>query len=111
MIYWISTILICSFLAWSAASYLFHAPSIASVRDVGFPDFFRYELVVLKAIAIFILIIPSIPIEIKEWAYAGVAFFFLTATIAHLAHKDSFLFTFANVILLALLGASRYYMQ
>ncbi len=51
MIYWISTATISLFLFASAASYLFHSPTIAGIRELGFPDFFRIELAILKIVA------------------------------------------------------------
>ncbi|QQM62847.1 DoxX family protein [Pseudoalteromonas sp. LC2018020214] len=111
MIYWISTIAICGILTLSSVSYIFHTPTITGVRELGFPDFFRIQLAVLKLIAVIVLVIPSIPNQLKEWAYAGVALFFLTAIIAHVAHKDSHLITIINIIFLLLLATSSYYLK
>jgi hypothetical protein len=44
----------------------------------------------------------------KEWAYAGLAFFLLTAIVAHSAHGDPWTFNLANLVLLALLFVSRW---
>lgn len=108
MTYWISTLLIGLVLSLSAASYLFHGPTIQGVRELGFPDFFRIELALLKIIAVIVLLLPSIPIPIKEWAYAGTALFFLTAIVAHIAHKDSIWIFSLNIIFVIALGVSRY---
>lgn len=106
MIYWISTGLVAAMLALSAASYLFHQATIEGVRDLGFPDFFRIELAVLKLIAIPVLLLPLVPPNVKEWAYAGVALFLVTAIVAHSVHRDPIGLILINIALLGLLVAS-----
>lgn len=111
MIYWITTVLVSALLLLSTASYVFHQGTIEGVRALGFPDFFRLQLAVLKFAAAIVLILPVIPVVVKEWAYAGVALFLLTAIIAHLVHKDSFLITLVNLFFLGLLFTSRAYLH
>lgn len=110
-IYWITTILISAFLLWSAYTYLFSKSTIEGVRDLGFPDHFRMQLAILKIIAVAILLIPQIPMQIKEWAYVGVGLFFLTAIVAHTAHKDPFVITLINLVLVGLLIVSNIYLH
>ena len=64
-IYWTTTILISAFLLFSSYTYLFSKATIDGIKDLGFPDFFRIQLAVLKFIAVFLLLIPVIPIQIK----------------------------------------------
>ncbi|MBW1297282.1 DoxX family protein [Aquimarina litoralis] len=106
LLYWISTTLIALFLLWSSYSYLFSKATIDGVRDLGFPDFFRVQLAVLKMLAIFIILIPQIPVQIKEWGYAGIGLFFVTAIVAHIAHKDSIFISLINVFFIGLLVLS-----
>ncbi len=101
--YWISTILTSIFLFWSAYSYLYSKPAIEGFKELGFPNFFRIQLVVLKVLAAIIILIPIIPIQIKEWAYAGIALFFITAIVAHMVHKDPFSITLINIVLVVIL--------
>ncbi len=103
--------MVCAVLALSSASYIFHAPTITGVRELGFPDFFRIQLAVLKIAAVIVLLAPSLPIQFKEWAYAGAALFFITAIVAHIAHNDSHLITLANIVFLVLLAMSNYYLK
>ena len=97
MIYWVSTSIICTMLAASAASYLLHPPTIIGIRDLGFPDYFRIQLAILKLLAVPALVIPTLPIPVKEWAYAGVALYLITAMVAHMAHKDPFILNLLNI--------------
>jgi hypothetical protein len=106
--YWISTSLISVYLLLSAYSYFFSKSTIEGVRELGFPDFFRIELAILKIIAVLVLLIPSVPIQLKEWAYAGIGLFLLTAIVAHIAHKDHFGITLINLLFLVILIWSNY---
>lgn len=109
--YWTTTILISMFLLWSAYSYLFSKTTIDGVKSLGFPEHFRIEIAILKIIGALILIIPPIPLQVKEWGYAGVALFFITAIVAHAAHKDPFIINLINICLLAILIISNIYLH
>lgn len=110
MVYWISTGLVSAMLLASAWSYLFHASTIEGVRGLGFPDYFRMQLAVLKVIAVGVLLIAPVPLQVKEWAYAGVALFLLTAIVAHAAQGDPVWFHAINVLFLVLLFISNIYL-
>ncbi len=112
-IYWLSTGAVCLMLAASAATYFFHQNTIDGIRELGFPDFFRVQLGILKVIALIVLLVPIgllpaelNPMQIKEWAYAGVAFFFLTAIVAHTAHGDPVALSLVSVFFLIVLFIS-----
>jgi len=108
-IYWISTSLIALMLVFSAGSYLFSQSTIEGIRALGFPDHFRIMLAVLKFIAAIVLIMPTMPMITKEWAYAGVALFILTAFVAHYAHKDPIWLNLINIVFFIILTLSRIY--
>lgn len=109
--YWITTLFTAMYLLWSAYSYIFSKSTISGVRDLGFPDHFRIELAVLKVIAVIILLVPQIPIQIKEWAYVGVGLFYITAIVAHAAHKDPLFLNLINLVLLVVLIVSNIYLK
>ncbi len=109
--YWISTTLICIFLLLSAYTYLFHKTTIDGVKKLGFPMFFITQLAILKLIAVVIILIPNVPTQPKEWAYAGVMLFLITALVAHIVHKDSFSISLMLVFLMFVLAASYYTMN
>lgn len=110
-IYWISTGIVSTMLLWSSYSYLFNKGTIDGIRELGFPNFFRIQLAVLKLIALVILVFPQVPIQIKEWAYAGSGLFFITAIVAHTAHKDSIFISLINVLFIGLLIVSNIYLH
>lgn len=105
-VYWSSTIITTIFLLLSVYSYFFSEATINGLRDLGFPDFFRIQLAILKIIAIFGIIVPKVPSVLKEWSYAGVCFFLITALVAHIVHKDSIFISVLLVVLMLILGIS-----
>ncbi len=110
MIYWGSTGFVCLMLLISAAGYVFHQDTVKGIRDLGFPDFFRIQLAVLKVMAVPVLLLPMMPVQGKEWAYAGVALFLVTAIVAHTAHGDTFAITLLNMVFLGVLIVSNLYL-
>ncbi len=109
--YWTTTVLTASYLLWSSYSYIFSKSTIAGVKDLGFPNHFRIELAVLKVIAVIILLVPQVPIQIKEWAYVGAGLFYITAIVAHAAHRDPLFLNLINLVLLAVLIISNLYLK
>jgi len=107
-LYWASTLITTFFLLLSAYSYFFSKNTIEGLRDLGFPDFFRVQLGVLKLLAVAVLLLPGTPTFIKDWGYVGVGLFLLTAMVAHIAHRDSVLVLGLLVLLFGALVASRY---
>ena len=108
--HWTATLILCAFLLLSSYTYFFSESTIDGVRDLGFPDFFRIQLGVLKILAVFIWLLPKAPIYLKEWAYAGIGLFLITAMVAHLAHRDSVAILLLLLFLFVVLIAARYSM-
>jgi len=86
-IYWISTALVALMMTFSAYSYLTNQAIKQAFHHLGFPDYFRVELAIAKILGAIVLLIP-IKGQWKEWAYAGFAFTFISAFIAHSASGD-----------------------
>lgn len=86
--YWVSTILLSLMMAMSVFMY-FTSPEVAEgFTRAGFPQFFRVELGIAKAIGILLLILPFIPRNFKEWGYAGFFITFVSAIVTHIAVGD-----------------------
>lgn len=47
-------------------------------------DFFEVDLFVLKVVAVIVLVVPSIPLRIKLWAYIGFGVKLISVCVAHL---------------------------
>ena len=86
--YWITTILI-SLMMLSSAIMYFSSPEVKTgFVHLGFPDYFRVELGVLKLLGVFVLLIPVLKGRYKEWAYFGFFITFVSALIAHISTGD-----------------------
>lgn len=109
-IYWSSTVLTALITALTGTLY-FTSPEMATgFGHLGFPDYFRHELGVAKILAALVIILPMVPLRVKEWAYAGLSITFLSGFIAH-ATVDGVATGMAALIALALLAVSYIYLH
>ena len=110
IVYWVVTALVSLQLILAGVMY-FTDPEVATgFGHLGFPDYFRQELGIAKIFAAVLIILPMVPLRVKEWTYAGVAITFLAAFIAHTS-VDGLATTVAPVISLALLVVSYIYLH
>lgn len=70
------------FSAWFSYS---HAEDL---RKLGFPDYFRIELVIAKIIGTTVLLLPTTPPRVKDWVYTGFLIAMVSALIAHICSGD-----------------------
>jgi hypothetical protein len=83
IIYWVVTSIV-ALMGLMAGVMYFANPMVGEgFKALGFPDYFRVELGTAKIIGALVLILPMIPNRVKEWAYAGFAIVFISASIAH----------------------------
>ena len=82
ILFWVTTTLI--FLTQGVMEVLTGNSDMAvqGVTHLGYPLYFLTILVVFKVIGSIVLIVPQIPAQIKEWAYAGFAIDFICAFIS-----------------------------
>ncbi len=110
IVYWVVTALVSLQLILAGVMY-FTDPEVATgFGHLGFPDYFRQELRIAKIFAAVLIILPMVPLRVKEWTYAGVAITFLSAFIAHTS-VDGLATAVAPVISLALLVVSYIYLH
>ncbi|MBY0426335.1 MAG: DoxX family protein [Cytophagales bacterium] len=111
IIYWIATGLVGLGQTFAAFNY-FTNPQIADAfKHLGFPDYFRIELGTAKVIGVLVLLLPFIPVRVKEWAYAGFGIVFISATIAHIASGDPVGQAIAPLVMLTFLIVSNIYLH
>jgi len=81
--YWTATIII--FLLDGLMPALTSNTELAKqgISHLGYPDYFRVLLTVFKIIGSILLIVPAVKGRIKEWAYAGFSFNFVSAAVSH----------------------------
>ena len=79
--YWISTAIVVVALLGSL-SYLTGSEQVVSgFAKAGYPQYLRIILGIAKPVAAIVLLLPGLPL-LKEWAYAGVTFALVMATIS-----------------------------
>ena len=108
IIFWITSGFLFLFEGVMPVSAWIFAPESATAGTVylGFPGYFAYVLIVFKALGAIALIMPRLPRQIKEWAYAGLAFNFICASISHFVVDGSGFVSFFPLIILAILVVS-----
>ncbi len=106
VIYWASTGLLSFMMLFSAWNYFTNPQMSAAFKHLGFSDYFRYELAIAKIIGAVVLLVPQIPVRLKEWAYADFAFTFISASIAHYSSGDSASAIVTPLLFLAVLAVS-----
>jgi hypothetical protein len=84
-LYWTAKGFISFFMLFSAYYSYSHAEAL---RQLGFPDYFRNELVIAKTTGAIVLLLPVTPSRIKEWIYAGFGIAMISALIAHICNHD-----------------------
>jgi hypothetical protein len=85
IIFWISTSLIVIFEGIIPGLTFQTELAKEGIRNLGYPDYFGVMIVGFRLCGVVALIVPQIPARIKEWAYAGFAIEFLSASISYIA--------------------------
>lgn len=90
-----------------SASQYFMNPEIANgFKHLGYPDYFRVELAIAKIIGALVLIVPKIPNNLKEFAYAGFGITFISASLSHYISGDPMANVITPLVFLAILVVS-----
>jgi hypothetical protein len=111
IIYWIATGLVGAMMLFSAFSYLTNEEIKGAFVHLGFPNFFRVELAILKFIGAVVLLLPMIPGKLKEMAYWGFGLTFISAFIAHTTVGDAAQHAIMPLIFLVILVVSYIYFK
>jgi DoxX-like protein len=120
LIYRTATGLVLAVMVFSIVNFVFndHFPfpngPEGAFAHLGFPPYFKGELTVAKVLGVLALVIPAVPLKVKEFAYAGFAITLVSASIAHFARGDaslSVLFVLDPLVFLGLLAVSYVYFE
>lgn len=106
IIFWVTTILLFLFETVMPALTFNTELAKSGISHLGFPAYFGSMLIIFKILGGLTLIIPSIPARVKEWAYAGFAFNFISASIAHTVVDGLNFQTFFPLIIFGILIVS-----
>jgi hypothetical protein len=100
--YWLSTALLALALLGSLSYLTGSQQVVEGFAKAGYPQHLRIVLGVAKPAAAIVLLLPGFPL-LKEWAYAGVTFALIMATISAYSIREHW---FLPLVLLALLIVS-----
>ena len=104
IVYWTSTVIACLALFGSLSYLTGSAEVVAGFARAGYPQHLRIVLGFAKPIAAIVLLLPGLAL-LKEWAYAGVTFALVMATISSYLVGEG-VKTILPPVLLALLAIS-----
>jgi len=105
VIYWVTTGLLAALSAFAGFSYVTgNQQAVQGFAHVGYPQQLRIILGIAKFLGAIVLVVPRFP-KLKEWAYAGFTFAWISAFVAHYLAKDG-LEAYMPVLLLAFLFVS-----
>lgn len=106
IIYWTATGIISFVMLFSI--YKMYSPDYA---PLGFPVYFRTELVVAKLLGLVVLLLPQFPLRMKEWAYAGFGIVLISACVAKANSGYPFIQALEPVVFLTVLIVSYIYLH
>lgn len=106
ILFWVSTIII--FLFEGIVTALTSQTEMAKqgITSLGYPGYFGTMLAIFKVIGTIVLIIPTFPARVKEWAYAGFAIDFISAFVSLWVVNGLSAMTFFPIIVFAILIVS-----
>src|SRR5437899_714476 len=109
VVYWTATSIVCAVMVFSAINFNLKnpiGPMKGAFVHLGYPDYFRIELTVAKALGVLALLMPGVPRKVKEFAYFGFGITLISASIAHFSVGDPALFVIDPLLFLSALIAS-----
>ena len=105
--YWIVTGLMAALLVISAVpDVLMVEGAVEMFAHLGYPRYLLPFIGVAKILGVLVVIIPSLPRSLKEWAYAGLVIDLVGALYSHFSVGDAAMFFIAPTLGLALVLGS-----
>jgi len=113
IIFWIATILLVLIEGLMPLAALLFSPENfnAGTKPLGYPDYFAYALIMCKVLGSVALIIPKLNPKLIEWAYAGLTFNLIFASLSHLVVDKNIGYILFPLIVGAILAISYTYRQ
>lgn len=105
IVYWVCTVIVALLSIFAGYAYVSGSPqAVQGFAHIGYPQQLRVILGIAKTLGAITLLAPGLG-RLKEWAYAGFAFAWICACVAHYLAKDGAT-AFAPLVLLVLLVIS-----
>src|SRR5262245_42508065 len=102
--YWSSTVIAAVMLLMSLTYLTGNEQVVSGFAKAGYPQHLRIVLGMAKPAAAIVLLLPGIAL-LKEWAYAGVTFAWVMASISAYSSEEGLIWVMP-LVLLAILGVS-----
>lgn len=106
--YWVINGLFAAFMIFSAIPDITMDPEAVKMigGDLGYPDYFIPYIGYMKLIGSVLILLPFVPKNVKEWAYAGLFFdlisaFYSSVAVEGFSGPQAFFFLFLGVLFLA----------
>jgi uncharacterized membrane protein YhaH (DUF805 family) len=112
IIYWTATGIISAVMVFSIISFTFFDGTIypeGAFVHLHLPVYFKTELTIAKVLGILALLLPGIPLRIREFAYAGFGITLASAVIAHTSVGDDIMHIIDPLLFLGVLILSYVY--
>lgn len=108
IIFWVATSIIFLLEGLMPLSTLIFTPEYfnAGTKPLGYPDYFAYALIIFKVLGATALMLPTLPHQLKEWAYAGLTFTLIFALMSHIIVDKNIGFILMPVAVGAILALS-----
>ena len=103
--YWSSTTIVAVMLLFALSYLTGNEQVVSGFTKSGYPQHLRIVLGIAKPTAAIVLLLPGLAL-LKEWAYAGAAFTWVMAFIAHYSGGDGVQVWSIPLVLLAFLIVS-----
>jgi hypothetical protein len=82
IIFWTTTLLIFLFEGLMPALTFNTQMAQEGITSLGYPAYFGIMLIIFKILGSIVLVVPQIPKNVKEWAYAGFGIDFIAAFVS-----------------------------
>ena len=105
IVYWVSTAVACLALLGSLSYLTGSVEVVQGFAKAGYPQHLRIVLGIAKPVAAIVLLLPGLAL-LKEWAYAGVTFALVMATISAYLSGDGVKTWILPLVLLTLVAIS-----
>ncbi len=106
VVYWTCTILIALTIGTGGAAMAFRVPqNVQGIEALGYPLHFIVELGIWKVLGTLALLAPGLKL-VKEWAYAGIFFDLVGASVTAAANGSEIFHILAPLALVGVLVAS-----
>jgi len=98
--YWSTTAIVAVALLGSLTYLTGSEQVVSGFTKAGYPQYLRIVLGIAKPAAAIVLLLPGVPL-LKEWAYAGVTFALVMATISAYSIRETWILPLVLLVLLA----------